>query len=643
MTNTAQIFNSYIQKENSTPDILDLDALDIDKVNGDFVISRDLDGNVLTRYKENVWNFEPYISDPSQHAIFDFEKSIVTNQIQNVKKLMLLLMIYGNGKDGSQYSVGTLKHYFTSLFRPLALFAKQNMTSIDKCLEDQKNLMRYVGKECTNRQRVSLLVALLAFLHNNDNNLTKINYKYNAEIIQKLYKLRSVFVKKLNQTEIIPIRILSESLFQRWEQIVQIERNIKGLEVFFKNFMNSEYFASSRHRVDKSLTFKEAVKKYRLEDLFLKYNISDRGNFLNFISNIQGTCAHLIHAYTGMRRGEVLNLKNDCIQEISNDSGVCYLVSTTSKLEGRSTTGKWVTSKETKRIVDLLNVLNKIIERSYSKSNITLPLFISFLAVLRDKTSKKIKSRRKIASAESLPLDYSKLTITAEDKAQIEYIDYTGKMKEIIVGEVWNFKSHQYRRSLAIYAIQSGLVSLGALQKQFKHTFREMTLYYANGASLARKMFDLPKEHIGNDFDKLKPEIDALVYIKDVLFSDEKLYGSHGKILEKNKLSSDYNLNLFLDQNRDSTIKKFKNGEMAYKETALGACVSLETCDSSLTRSFIACIECDSGILKKSKIENTIKQQKKFLNYLDKNSIEYRTELTELDTLEKMKDKLIKE
>ena len=58
-----------------------------------------------------------------------------------------------------------------------------------------------------------------------------------------------------------------------------------------------------------------------------------------------------------------------------------------------------------------------------------------------------------------------------------------------------------------------------------KHLFREMTLYYGNGASYARKLFDIPKEHIANDLDALKPELDTLAYIKNVIFSDEKLFG----------------------------------------------------------------------------------------------------------------------
>jgi len=643
MVNAVQIFDNFLPSELSAPDTLNLDVLDINNINGDFVISRDTNGNVLSRYKDMVWNFEPYTSDPSQHPMFYFEKNIQKKEIQSVKKLMLLLIIYGNGREGSQYSVGTLKHYFTSIFKPLSEFVIRHNLDIQKCLEDRKNLLKYIDEECYNRQRVSHLVSLLSFLHYRNNNQTKINYQYDEEVIQKLHKLRSVFVRGLHQTEIIPLRILSESLSQRWEQIKEVEKNIHGIKNFLKLFLENHLFASSKHKNNKTLSFRAEAKKYNLLKIFAKYNIKNRRDFLEFIIHIQGTCSHLIHAYTGMRRGEVLNLTNNCTQEVSNESGVCYLISTTSKLKARSETAKWVTSKETKRIIMLLNVLNESAEHYRTKNFDELPLFILFSALLKTDIPKRIIPKRKFLENEQLPLDKTKITITVEDKEQVEYIDITNSMKKINIGEVWNFKSHQYRRSLAIYSIQSGIVSLGALQKQLKHIFREMTLYYANGASLARKIFDVPKEHIAKDFDKLKPEIDALVYIRDVLFSDEKLYGTHGKLIEKNKDNTHKDLDIFLADNREKITKKFQQGEIAYKETAIGACVSIEACDSSLTRSFSACIECDSSILKKTNLENTIRQQKAFLDCLNKDSIEYRTELDELKSLENIQKKLIKE
>jgi hypothetical protein len=47
--------------------------------------------------------------------------------------------------------------------------------------------------------------------------------------------------------------------------------------------------------------------------------------------------------------------------------------------------------------------------------------------------------------------------------------------------------------------------------------------------------------------------------------------------------------------------------------------------------------------LKKSKIDNVIQNHKIFMEILDKNSIEYNTEISDLKTLEEISAKLIKE
>ena len=43
------------------------------------------------------------------------------------------------------------------------------------------------------------------------------------------------------------------------------------------------------------------------------------------------------------------------------------------------------------------------------------------------------------------------------------------------------------------------------------------------------------------------------------------------------------------------------------------------------------------------RVNNVILKQKEFISFLDANSIEYRTELEELNKLEDLKNKLIKE
>jgi hypothetical protein len=116
------------------------------------------------------------------------------------------------------------------------------------------------------------------------------------------------------------------------------------------------------------------------------------------------------------------------------------------------------------------------------------------------------------------------------------------------------------------------------------------------------------------------------------------------KFVENNtKAKNGDNFILFFANNRDKTLQLFKNGEIAYKNTALGGCISTEACDSRIARSTTACFDCYGGILKKSKVDNVIQKQKEFMEYLNKDSIEYRTEMDDLNKLEDLRNKLIKD
>ena len=648
-----QLFENYYESSLSAPDSILIDTFDINEIRQDFIISRDKDGKILSLYKDNVWNLKTYVSNPSQYGIIDFRNRIESSNISDVKKLMFLLIVFGSGRNGSQYSVETLGHYFNDVMVPLSKFALENKTTITKIIENNILLNSYINNKCSNLGKVQCLSSTLVFLDNLSNRSTQINFQRNKDIFKLLKSKINDFSAEHHQTSIIPSRILAESIRQRWIQIEEIETNLTNLIKFLDMCIESERFASSETMINKykwdcnkTLQWKEAINFYQLNNLFKKYSLKNRINFKGFITKIQGTCKHLLHAYTGMRNGEMLNTQSNRLESVPTNSGICRIISTTSKFTGTNQNAKWVTSKEVERIIFILRSINQVIAKHYNLNLNDLPLFLSgniFVEKGKIRDNENIRAKRKFDKRDELPLDYSSLRLTIEDKQEIEEIDFNKNIRDLEIGLPWEFKTHQYRRSLAIYSIQSGLVSLGALQIQMKHLFREMTLYYGNGASYARKLFDIPKEHIANDLDALKPELDTLAYIKNVIFSDEKLFGAHGSFVENNTKQNNHKFKTYFLENRDKTLKQFKNGEIAYKETALGGCIATEACDSRLTRSITACFDCHGGILKKSKVDNVIQKQKEFISFLDPSSIEYRTEVEDLNRLEELKSKLIKE
>ena len=648
-----QLFENYYESSLSAPDSILIDTFDINEIRQDFIISRDKDGKILSLYKDNVWNLKTYVSNPSQHGIIDFENRIESSNISDVKKLMFLLIVFGSGRNGSQYSVETLGHYFNDVMVPLSKFALENKTTITKIIENNILLNSYINNKCSNLGKVQCLSSTLVFLDNLSNRSTQINFQRNKDIFKLLKSKINDFSAEHHQTSIIPSRILAESIRQRWIQIEEIETNLTNLIKFLDMYIESERFASSETMINKykwdcnkTLQWKEAINFYQLNNLFKKYSLKNRINFKGFITKIQGTCKHLLHAYTGMRNGEMLNTQSNRLESVPTNSGICRIISTTSKFTGTNQNAKWVTSKEVERIIFILRSINQVIAKHYNLNLNDLPLFLSgniFVEKGKTRANENIRAKRKFDNKDELLLDYSLLRLTIEDKQEIEEIDFNKNIRDLEIGLPWEFKTHQYRRSLAVYSIQSGLVSLGALQIQMKHLFREMTLYYGNGASYARKLFDIPKEHIANDLDALKPELGTLAYIKNVIFSDEKLFGAHGSFVENNTKQNNHKFKTYFLENRDKTLKQFKNGEIAYKETALGGCIATEACDSRLTRSITACFDCHGGILKKSKVDNVIQKQKEFISFLDPSSIEYRTEVEDLNRLEELKSKLIKE
>lgn len=116
-----QLFENFYFEEKSSPDKVNTDNFDVEDIRENFVISRTIDGEVLSRYKDNIWDLRPYRSNPSQHGILNFSR-LNTISIAEAKQLIFLILIFGSGRSGSQYSVETLSHFFNNFIVPLSKY-----------------------------------------------------------------------------------------------------------------------------------------------------------------------------------------------------------------------------------------------------------------------------------------------------------------------------------------------------------------------------------------------------------------------------------------------------------------------------------------------------------------------------------------
>jgi hypothetical protein len=151
---------------------------------------------------------------------------------------------------------------------------------------------------------------------------------------------------------------------------------------------------------------------------------------------------------------------------------------------------------------------------------------------------------------------------------------------------------------------------------------------------LAKDILDDDKTHFGFEWQLAQPESAALSYIENVLNSREPQFGGHVAWLERRMQLGEATV-IF---NRDDTMKRFRKGEIAYRDTLLGGCVSTEGCAKVAVKWLpVDCIRdnCKNLVGSYSKLERVITAQRKMLNAIEIGTVEYRTESDTLNALVK--------
>lgn len=627
----------------------------------DFVISRNNDGTVLSKYSDDNWDFSPYKSNIRQNHMLNFE--YIDNENRDiVKELMFYRLVVGGGTNGSLLSVATIVNIFLSCLRPLANFSNKLNVNIITVLENDKFIQKYIKEECIDTARTYTFRSLLEVLNRTSNEKLGIKYRHNENIIKQLIFLYAKQATKYKQHPVIPSRIYSEYITVSWKIVntaLKHQKSISNLiEYRLIHFTEETKKYSTRYKMNlfwkkwKKLIGESSIK-ILCNELNLEYS-SDFKWFVSFLSSIQKTCLDLIGIYTGMRIGEALTLNSDCYKTRTFDgSKVSYLEGMTHKYQGRNVSVKWVTTSEIEKAIKLLNVINTAVSK-YLKCDLSECRLILSTVIL-EKIDQKPKTidelnKKKTSLAKNnklLPL-YNNCEIKEQDLLELEEIEFNHDWRndsKYQIGLIWPLTHHQFRRSLAVYALRSGKVSIGALQGQLKHLLREVTLYYGKGSLRAKLLFGedpLSNKHISKYMEDILPEIDTINLLSTTVFSDEKLFGAHGVHVERNIIPNIQSGEITIVEFRKQTIKNMKNGSIAFKSTPLGGCVSIEKCDKRMLRQVTACIACTGSVIVESKLNRVIQLQEKFINELEKDSIEYRTEHKELIKLKDAKNKLIK-
>jgi hypothetical protein len=509
-------------------------------------------------------------------------------------------------------------------------------------IENERSLFKYA--KSANKNTLVMLVRLMSKLHDSDHKVTR----FRPASIEALIKLlRKYEPRKFStQTPVIPSRIYAELINFCHSQINEFIEVKDGIFSLIKKLCaNKGYGRSYKSQYnlgllakDQNPNFSHAARLDNISDYCNKYEIDSAPKLCKQLRKIQYICKYILHTYTGMRDSEILSLMCDCLIIESTTVGKNFRIKGfTTKLTGTPRESKWVTSKDVIPAIDVAASIAKLIcECSNIKEH---PLL--FMSVGHLKCSPYHKPIAAISQNGYNDLDRSVIVIPIQeiDLIELEKISpFTNwrNNSDFMVGKIWPLTTHQLRRSLAVYAAQSGLISLPSLKRQLKHITREMTIYYASGSSNAKDLFGTEKAHFRNEYINERPIAGATAFIKDVVLSEERMIGVQARLIEKQKNTIDFTI----IENREKILKKFRNGEIAYSETPMGACLSNSYCEKRAIKAITACLSCDKAIIKPNKLDEVIIAQNDLLDQLDKHSIAYHMENEQLKDLKRIRQQL---
>lgn len=629
-----------------------------------FVVSRAPNGTTVSMYGDAVWYLWPYAPHKHRSQLRfllwnSAESTPRRDAIMAEIRWLIFMLIYL--PDGSAAKPSTLNSYLT-LLRDIARYADPRSLSIQDVLQDAR-LLNAAIKSWQARKARSIIAKLHQF------GTSQTGYKINSRLSFQVLKERiAEYSDSLKQTLPIPTRIYSEILRRLTDDLDETNTVIDGALALLQDYCRDPFFARSKaysatlarkargetstnrrslnpHRPE----FPELLEEYGLAAIWKKRNLTLSIKGLSyFLTQTLCRASVIIQAFTGMRGEEADKLPYHCLKQERRfgDDRIHYIVKgRVTKDPGVTRSVQWVTSSRGRDAILLAQKISGVIykilgnpPKKKAGSTKDYYLFVTPSTVIG--TLKEPKPIRVDFDNSCDLRDVLDVIIMEEDIEELDRIDGNRDWAAecIVVGTNWKLRRHQLRRSLALYAHASGLVSLPSLKRQLQHITEEMALYYCNGSPFANKFIgeDHEEKHIGVEWRETKPVSEGLAYIANVLLADQNdLFGPH--VLWNRLHRTDENGIMLVD--REETLKAFKKGQLAYRETPLGGCGNPDPCNKEpLTILHIGCLQekCKHMIGSFSRIERLIKikeVQVGKLNKVDPLAFETKVDSEELRVL----------
>lgn len=614
-------------------------------------ISFDKDGQVLSRFSNDIWDFSTVIRGYEANATLDFSEAGTGLNKETLIHLRLIILhnwLYNrDSKDIITFK--TLKNKY-SVYRSLASFFKGKNSSFLYMNKNGIAQRKYLEKLSLNKKsRIDIIISFIKSMNKAGTffNLGN-NFGVDQDFMKKIEKIKLMAVSSTKQTTLIPSRIYSEFINSSLEVFQNFNNNLCKLKKYFEE----EFPTLTRYQGRHPETFLKSMASGGLLAYCEYFNVRTKHQLVYNLTLIQTLGFFMVGCFTGMRKTEILNLGQNCLQQkIIEDREVYVLNGYTSKT---SSTGvrkaTWITSKTIFPIIDTLKGLHSIIKNICDHyglyQNIAIheyPLFphIPIQKIEAQGFHSQYKHPPTLLYSIDNTFDLLKgIDIRQDDINELErfnpLIDWSEEYK-IEVGEKWKFRPHQFRRSLVVYAIRSGMIQLAVLKKQLQHLTVDMTAYYGNSSATASNLFE---DNLIEEFKEENSRFQFIQYDKKVIETKDVLFGGEGtrlSIVRSKNPVPEYLLD------KQKTLQYFKEGRLSYKKTPLGGCSKIGSCDKLGFSYITACIDCKDSIFDSSSKEALHKTKQMYLTRLSKynvDSITYRQLQIEINSIDKILNKI---
>lgn len=597
----------------------------LNKIDPKHIISYHPDGSVYSRYEDKVWRLTYSLNERQWHPI-DFTQIVCTKDREVIKRLMLSVIYFSRGKGNTVKTPKSIKSIYGRVLIPMYEFASKEKISLQALFGRRQMMKRYLTSSVkANKSRAMNNLPFLRFIRKLDESISGVHYDFDMKHDELLVKYVKEYKTDMNQSECIPPRILQNAQQMRWEHInLVVEVQARFISLIERTMSESENYYDlqngGKRRAEKAghlyKTFSDLALEFNLGAFCEKYSIKCRMTLKNYLAWLSRTSRHLIYGYSGMRNDEGTMLEVGCYRD--KGAGVYPVIIGLEKKNGVPIEHHFVTIKEISKVINLQEEITKVITKFTHPDIKFLPLFLN-PSWLTGGTVKYLESIANKANHE-LPLDQTRLILTKDEleltlKATEPNRDWEND-KDYQVGKPWKFNWHQYRRSIAVYGLGTGLVSLTALGKQYRQLFEATTAHYGNGHYVAQPLHGTDsKYHLKYEMDSQREYYEGLVMFRDMMFNLERPKSNFFP-KQNNNESANIDDQIISPETSNTIAKKIKNHEISYTNTAIGSCKSLKPCDGHIMLFYTGCVDCDDAEVNDDKLAYTIQATNKFKNEL---------------------------